>query len=57
MVLPFLCSLSIGAAGIDKATSEALEHIRRGYIQYGFEELKKVAAVNNIAAQFYVAVC
>jgi hypothetical protein len=57
LVLPFLCSHSIGAAGIDKATSEALEHIRRGYIQYGFEELKKVAAVNNIAAQFYVAVC
>lgn len=45
------------ALDIDKKTSTALEYIRLGYVQYGFEELKKVAATNALCAQFYVAVC
>lgn len=55
--MPLLCCLQATATGIDKGTSAALEHIRQGYVQYGFEELKKMAATNNIAAQYYVAVC
>ena len=42
---------------IDKRTASALENINQGYVQYGFEELKKSAAMNDIAAQFFVAVC
>jgi TPR repeat protein len=42
---------------VDKRTSEALGYIKQGYIQYGFEELKKSAATNDLAAQFYLAVC
>ena len=42
---------------IDKRTASALEYINQGYIQYGFEELKKTAATNGLAAQFYLAVC
>ena len=34
-----------------------MEYINNGYIQYGCEELKKTAAVNDLAAQYYVAVC
>lgn len=34
-----------------------MEYIRLGFVQYGFEELRKAAATNDLAAQFYVAVC
>ena len=50
-------SLTSKAIDIDKSTATALEHINRGYIQYAFDELKKIAATNGIAAQLYVAVC
>ena len=45
------------AMDIDKRTLTALEHVKNGYVLYGFEELKKAAATNDLAAQFYVAVC
>ena len=45
------------AADINIKTATALEYIRTGYIQYGINELTKLAAVNDLAAQFYVAVC
>lgn len=48
---------TISAVDINKKTISALEHIQNGYIQYGYEELKKTAAMNDLAAQFYVAVC
>lgn len=51
-----LCQ-SILAVDMNKRTVSALEYINNGYIQYGCEELKKAAAMNDIAAQFYVAVC
>lgn len=35
----------------------ALEYINAGYIQYGVEELKKVATTNSIHAQYFMAVC
>jgi len=53
----FLFSLASWTMDIDKSTATALEHINQGYIQYAFDELKKIAATNGIAAQFYVAVC
>ena len=45
------------AVDIDKRTLTALEHIRLGYVQYGFEELKRAAGMNDLAAQYYVAIC
>ena len=48
---------TIIAADVNKRTVSAVEYINNGYIQYGCEELKKAAAMNDIAAQFYVAVC
>lgn len=56
LVIITLCQ-PIMAVNMNKMTISALEHIKNGYIQYGFEELKKTAAVNDIAAQYYVAVC
>lgn len=50
-------SLSAMAADLDKRTATALEYISQGYIQYGCAELQKSANVNNLAAQFYMAVC
>ena len=44
-------------ADVDKRTLTALEYIKQGYVEYGFEQLKKAAATNDLAAQFYVAVC
>ncbi len=51
------CCLHGHSVTVDKRTSEALGYIKQGYIQYGFEELKKSAATNDLAAQFYLAVC
>lgn len=45
------------AVDINKKTISALDNISSGYIQYGYEQLKKNATVNDLAAQFYVAVC
>ena len=50
-------SLSAMALGLDKRTETALGYISQGYLQYGYEELKKAAAMNSLSAQFYVAVC
>ena len=54
--LVFLCQ-TILAININKNTISALENINKGYVQYGCELLKKTAAVNDIAAQYYMAVC
>lgn len=48
---------TISAVDINKKTISALEHIQNGYVRYGYEELKKTAAMNDLAAQFYIAVC
>lgn len=50
-------SLCAMAADLDKRTAAALEYISQGYIQYGCAELQKSANVNNLAAQFYMAIC
>ncbi len=52
-----LSSLSCMAWELDKLTAQALNYMERGYMQYCFSELKKQAAANDIAAQFYLAVC
>ena len=54
--LVILCQ-TILAININKNTISALENINKGYVQYGCELLKKTAAVNDIAAQYYMAVC
>ena len=56
IILSLVCFHSF-AVDIDKKTAAALEYIRLGYVQHGFEELRKAAATNDLAAQFYVAVC
>lgn len=56
IILSLVCFHAF-AVDVDKRTAEAMEYIRLGYVQYGFEELKKAAATNALAAQFYVAVC
>lgn len=53
----FFCCLLGHCVTVDKRTAAAIEYIRLGYVQYGFEELRKAAATNDLAAQFYVAVC
>ena len=57
IVLFLLVGIHAMAANIDKRTLNALEHIRQGYVVYGFEELKKAAATNDLAAQYYIAIC
>lgn len=56
IALSLISAISV-AQNLDKRIAESLGYISQGYVQYGFEELKKVAATNEIAAQFYVAVC
>lgn len=45
------------ASEINQKTITALNYISQGYVQYGVEELKKVASTNGLAAQYYLAVC
>ncbi|MDO4526191.1 MAG: SEL1-like repeat protein, partial [Bacteroidales bacterium] len=52
-----LCGLTLSAQKFNELTSEALQHIYNGYIQYGHTELKKSAISNGMGAQFYLAVC
>ena len=56
-IIFFVFCQTIIAADVNKRTVSAVENINNGYIQYGCEELKKTAAVNDLAAQYYVAVC
>lgn len=56
LVLMIICK-TVMAANINKGTAIALEYIKKGYIQYGYEELKKRATVNDLAAQYFCAVC
>lgn len=59
VILSFLLLLATNsfAQSIDKDTYSALEQIRLGYVQQGYEELNKAARFNSLAAQFFVAVC
>jgi len=56
-IILFLFCSSTFAVDIDKNTISALNYINQGFIQYGCNELKKIAATNRIAAQYYIAVC
>ena len=56
-IILFLFCSSTFAVDIDKNIISALNYINQGYIQYGCNELKKIAATNRIAAQYYIAVC
>ena len=53
----FFCSITLSAQKFHEQTSEALQYIYNGYIQYGYNELKKCAINNGVGAQFYLAVC
>ncbi len=57
-VLLFICILQTTVAvDVNKRTTTALSNISNGYVQYGCDELKKVAAMNDLAAQYYIAIC
>ena len=57
-LLLFICILQTAVAvDINKRTTTALSYISNGYVQYGCDELKKAAAMNDLAAQYYIAVC
>ena len=56
LILIAACQIAM-AIDINKRTISALDYINNGHVQYGFEELKKTSVVNDLAAQFYVAVC
>ena len=56
-IILFFVGIHAIAVDIDKRTLTAIDYIKKGYMQYGFEELRKAAATNDLAAQFYVAIC
>ena len=41
VILFMLVGIHAVAINIDKRTLDALEHVKQGYVLYGFEELKK----------------
>ena len=57
LIVFFFFSSVSKASGVDDRTVSALKYISLGYVQYGFEELKKCASLNGLAAQYYVATC
>ena len=48
----FFCSITLSAQKFHEQTSEALQYIYNGYIQYGYNELKKCAINNGVGAQY-----
>lgn len=57
LLLLLVCSIDLASQTLNKHTEEALEYIGQGYLSYGFEKLKSAAATNDVAAQFYIALC
>lgn len=50
-------SLAIQAQNISSETTLALNHIKAGYTMYGIEELQKSSRLNDLPAQYFLAVC
>ena len=42
---------------MDVQSKAALESMRSGYVQYAFDEFKRLAASNDMAAQYYLGWC
>lgn len=57
LFLLFICSIDLVSQTLNRRTEEALEYIGQGYLSYGFEKLKSASATNDVAAQFYIAIC
>lgn len=51
------CSLLVKAQNVSNETISALNHLNLGYTDYGVKELMKSSRLNDIAAQYYLAVC
>lgn len=51
------CSLNIPAQSINKKVVIALEHIQKGAIIQGVEELKNASRFNVLVAQYYMGFC
>ena len=55
------CILNLGivtyAQNVSKETISALNYIYSGYTEYGVKELMKSSKLNDLSAQFYLAVC
>lgn len=56
-LLIFTQCLSIFSQNIDSQSKAALNHMQKGFVAYGVEELKKAAMQNTLAAQYYLAFC
>ena len=50
-------SLLVKAQNVSNETISALNHLYLGYTDYGVKELMKSSRLNDIAAQYYLAVC
>ena len=53
----FFCCLFVKAQSVSNETISALNHLYSGYTEYGVQELMKSSRLNDIAAQYYLAVC
>ena len=51
------CVQTVSAQSMDVQSKAALESMRRGYVQYAFDEFKRLAASNDMAAQYYLGWC
>lgn len=57
LFLLLVFSLNLASQTSNRRVVDALGYISQGYVNYGFEKLKSAAATNDVAAQFYMAVC
>lgn len=51
------CVQTVSAQSMDVQSKAALESMRGGYVQYAFDEFKRLAASNDMAAQYYLGWC
>ena len=57
LIILCLVQLSCYSQSIDKACYVALEHIWKGYMTYGAEQMQIAATNNSLPAQFYMGQC
>ncbi len=57
-IFVYLASIAaINAQNLSKDVSNALEHLRRGYMQCAVQELKTAVSKNDLSAQYFLAEC
>lgn len=57
LILYGLCVVSFATYGVNNNLDEAITKLQQGQFKEAFNQFKRLAATNNVTAQYYVALC